>query len=424
MTDFPKKIPIIVLTDISTDCVEKGEPDDTQSLIRLLLYSDVFDIRGLIATYTPHCERSCPEHIRFVIDNYKKAYSNLIKTNRPFTSPEQLYNTIKKGKDKIDFDTAGNDISTEGSRWIVKQIVNSADPIWIVIWGGATDLMQAIQDAKKSLCETDFTHFCKKIRVYSIGDQYDKSGNWIRENCPEIFYITAYNCYRGMYRMGNTKLCDDNWVEENIINIGEFGKIYPNYNGGDIYTDTLGNVKGVKEGDTPSFLHLVPNGLCNPMHPEHGSWGGYFSKQDTNRYFDTPIFHENQRNYWASVYKYREDFQNDFSVRLKWSAGEMLNASYPDVSLNVAETICIKAKEKIILKAKPDIDCNLNWQYLPESGDFDGVLLLSEQDSYCTVCAIPAKNSVLPKTAHIILKATTKTTPYLVCYKRVILNIE
>ena len=35
---------VIVLTDIEAD------PDDTQSLIRLLLYSNNIDIKGLIAT--------------------------------------------------------------------------------------------------------------------------------------------------------------------------------------------------------------------------------------------------------------------------------------------------------------------------------------------------------------------------------------
>lgn len=52
-----RKTRLIVLTDISTLNSEYGEPDDTQSLIRLLLYSNEFDIEGLIATYTnnKHC---------------------------------------------------------------------------------------------------------------------------------------------------------------------------------------------------------------------------------------------------------------------------------------------------------------------------------------------------------------------------------
>ncbi len=421
MKEISKKIPIIVLTDISTDCAKKGEPDDTQSLIRLLLYSDVFDIRGLVATYTPHRGCACPEYINFVIDNYKKVYPNLIKTNRPFAVPEQLYNTVKKGCDSSGFP----DRHTEGSELIVKEALSSDEPIWIAVWGGVGDLMQAILDARASLCKADFLQFCKKLRVYSIGDQYDDCGAWIRKNCPDIFYITSYNCFRGMYRMGNSKLCDDTWVKENVTSIGELGKIYPNYSGGDAYSGILGLVKGVKEGDTPSFLHLIPNGLCDPLHPEYGSWGGLFESKEANRYFDTPVFFENNKNYWASVYRHRMDYQNDFAVRLKWSAGELTYVDYPKIVLNVEGNISIKPREKIILKAEADIDCNLVWQYCPESGDFDGVLAVSDKgDGVCEIHALPAVESVSPKTAHLILKTTTKTSPYLVCYKRVVINIS
>jgi hypothetical protein len=30
----------------------------------------------------------------------------------------------------------------------------------------------------------------------------------------------------------------------------------------------------IMEGDTPSFLYLIPNGLGDAEHPEWGGWGG------------------------------------------------------------------------------------------------------------------------------------------------------
>ena len=42
------KTRIIILTDIEAD------PDDTQSLIRFLTYSNQFDVEGLIATTSIH----------------------------------------------------------------------------------------------------------------------------------------------------------------------------------------------------------------------------------------------------------------------------------------------------------------------------------------------------------------------------------
>jgi hypothetical protein len=42
---------LVVLTDI------ENEPDDTESMVRLLLYSDVIDLQGLIATTSVHLKR-------------------------------------------------------------------------------------------------------------------------------------------------------------------------------------------------------------------------------------------------------------------------------------------------------------------------------------------------------------------------------
>ena len=52
------KIRVIVMTDISSIQAGVNEPDDTQSLVRFLLYSNEFDIEGLIAT-SYHSDISC-----------------------------------------------------------------------------------------------------------------------------------------------------------------------------------------------------------------------------------------------------------------------------------------------------------------------------------------------------------------------------
>jgi hypothetical protein len=43
---------VVVLTDI------ENEPDDTQSVVRLLLYSDGLEIEGLVATTSTHMRTS------------------------------------------------------------------------------------------------------------------------------------------------------------------------------------------------------------------------------------------------------------------------------------------------------------------------------------------------------------------------------
>ena len=46
----PERPRLVVLTDISSLTAGVAEPDDGQSLIRLMLYANEFDIEGLIAT--------------------------------------------------------------------------------------------------------------------------------------------------------------------------------------------------------------------------------------------------------------------------------------------------------------------------------------------------------------------------------------
>lgn len=80
---------MIVLTDIEAD------PDDTESLVRLLLYSNIIDVKGLIATTSTH-QRSAihPESIVRVIHGYGKVRANLMKHEPGFPDAESLLSIV------------------------------------------------------------------------------------------------------------------------------------------------------------------------------------------------------------------------------------------------------------------------------------------------------------------------------------------
>ena len=78
-------------------------------------------------------------------------------------------------------------------------------------------------------------------------------------------------------------------------------------------------MQGIKEGDTPSFLYLVQNGLSDPMHPDWGSWGGRFTATGTgNQYEDAQDIDKGELLKKATVYRWRPAFQTDFVARLNW----------------------------------------------------------------------------------------------------------
>ena len=64
----PERPRLVVLTDISSLPAGVAEPDDGQSLIRLMLYADEFDIEGMVAFVEPGPRAAYrPELIRRVV---------------------------------------------------------------------------------------------------------------------------------------------------------------------------------------------------------------------------------------------------------------------------------------------------------------------------------------------------------------------
>jgi hypothetical protein len=73
------KLRVIVLTDIEAD------PDDAESMVRFLTYSNQWDVEGLIATTSIHQKtRVAPESILYILDAYNKVQPNLLKHERVF----------------------------------------------------------------------------------------------------------------------------------------------------------------------------------------------------------------------------------------------------------------------------------------------------------------------------------------------------
>ena len=86
---------LIVLTDFYKD------PDDKQSMIRLLTYANEFDVEGLVATSLAYGTGEVhPEWIKDLIDEYGKVLGNLRFHERPgfaYPSVEELKSVVKEG---------------------------------------------------------------------------------------------------------------------------------------------------------------------------------------------------------------------------------------------------------------------------------------------------------------------------------------
>ena len=321
-TPDAQKPRVIILTDVL------NEPDDTQSLIRTLLYSNEVDIQGLVAT-TSTWQRSVvhPEEIRRLIAAYAQVLPNLRAHASGYPTAETLMSTVRTGRASYGLTGVGAGLDTEASRLII-DTVDAADarPVWICVWGGAVDLAQALYHVRQTRSAEQLAAFTRKLRVYSISDQ-DDAGPWIRANFPRLFWIASIHAFSDYPQAAwqgmsadtvfpdpgpDTRLMQPAWLDAHI-RLGPLGGLYP-------------KPLFAVEGDSPSFLYLIPNGLGDPEHPDYGGWGGRYGAvgPDLGLFADTQDSavgvdgrpHLGNR---VGIWRWREAVQNDFANRIQWT---------------------------------------------------------------------------------------------------------
>jgi len=187
---------LAVLTDIG------GDPDDTQSLVRLMVYSNEFEIEALIASAsgTPGELNEAvtrTDLILSVIDAYEKVRPNLKRHDDGWPEAEGLRSVVRSGNRFRGRDHIGEGHDTEGSNWLIKRIDDGTPdrPLNIAIWGGQTDFAQALWRVKHDRGEDGLASFVNKLRVYDIADQ-DRIANWMRET-----FASSWKCAKRVSRL-------------------------------------------------------------------------------------------------------------------------------------------------------------------------------------------------------------------------------
>src|SRR3984957_5646652 len=263
-----KKLRVLVTTDIEAD------PDDSESLVRFLLYSNEWDVEGLIATTSIHQKnRVAPETILSILNAYAKVQPNLLKHEKGYPTYQYLQSKVKHGLAIYGMEGVGKGHDSQGSDWIISVLEKPDDrPVWVCVWGGTNCLAQALWKIKETVPAATAERLYKKLRIYTISDQ-DDSGPWIRNTFPGIFFICSpgynygYATWLG-FSFGmpgsNREVVSNDWIAANIQQgHGPLGAAYP-------------DVAYGMEGDSPSFMNLVGNGLSDPEHPDYGGWGGRY----------------------------------------------------------------------------------------------------------------------------------------------------
>lgn len=448
--DMGLKPRIIVLTDIAPGDIE---PDDMESMIRLMAHADLFEIEGLITSGGWNSGgRAYPtgwkDSLSRTIGAYEKDLPNLMKRSgqKKFMSLEKeqdsqligywpsadymrsraMLGSLELGRRKI-----GAENRSAGSDHIIKIADEDDDrPIWILAWGGANTFAQAIWQVQQERTPEQVKEFLHKFRIYTITDQ-DVPWHWRHSNYPfsshfelrrdlseDLMFFWDESAWLTQNDIGSS-----NWNEyaEHIQNHGNLGSIYPK------------NKWGV-EGDTPSYLHVLPNGLHDPSVPEMTGWGGYFEwglGMDEATYSYTN--HAGAPNEISEKYEnyFYPAIFNNFAARMDWAAKGEGNRN-PVVRINGDKSLEIielsSAPGEIIrLDASESFDpdgnaMNFKWWHMPESGTWDGLAEIA--DAGTPSAAVKAPENASGKTIHIICEVSDDGTPQLTSYRRVIINVK
>jgi hypothetical protein len=427
---------LLILTDIG------GDPDDQQSMVRLLLYANEFEIEGLIASAagTPGELKenvTKPQLLREIVSAYAHVRDNLVKHAAGYPTTAYLSERIKSGNPNRGLKAIGEGHDTEGSRWIIAVTDRpEARPLNIAIWGGQTDLAQALWRVRKDRGADGLREFITKLRVYDISDQ-DGIAEWMWEQFPDVFYILnkapqgrdrREAALRGMYLGGDESLVSRDWMETHIRrDHGPLGALYPPR------TWTAPNPhSAIKEGDTPSWFYFLPTGLNAPEHPEWGGWGGRFRRTADRRYRDAEDRIGDVQHARATVWRWRPTYQRDFQARLDWCVATRFedanHAPVPhcqgDDTRSVLQIEAV-AGQPVQLRASgstdPDGDrLNYRWFLYPEPGTYQGDVKIKNGTAPQAVLDVPM--DAAGKSIHVILEVTDDGTPPLTRYRRLVVT--
>jgi hypothetical protein len=477
---------VIVMTDIA------NEPDDQMSMVRFLVYANQFEIEGLVATTSTWMkDRVRPDVLEMLVAAYDGVRPNLLRHEPGFPAADALRALIVAGQRGYGMGAVGPGKTSRGAALILEAAGRTDPrPLWVLAWGGTNTLAQALLDARATKTRGDLDALVSKPRVYAISDQ-DDAGPWIRREFPSLHYIglpsttdgeqyhlATWTAISGDRFYRNAPGADfttftDEWVNAHIRSKGALGAHYP-------------KPCCIHEGDTPSFLGLIGNGLASSMSPTFGGWGGryvwrtYYGEprpfwtqggdsypgRDSSR--DTVVGADG-RSYTsdqATIWRWRTALQHDFAARMDWTVKGVGEANHnPDIVVNgaagrapvfVDATVGVPVTLEATGTRDRDADTlRYQWFFYPEAGTgIPGQPVVTERAQRIETAdgagagdvpqageggprqapprvtlegAETARVIVTPRvagTAHVILAVEDAGTPSLTSYRRVILTIR
>ncbi|MEM1296852.1 MAG: DUF1593 domain-containing protein, partial [Verrucomicrobiota bacterium] len=276
-----------------------NELDEEQQMIHMLLYSNEFQVEGLITVSSKalNADRTEGKHksshnlhlFHEVITEYGKVRGNLERHAKDWPEVDYLMSVVKPGLIKYGINGVGDGNSTEGTNLILESLKAnlSKGRLYITVNAGSNSLAQALWDLRKdeSIADEDKAMIYQRTYVFENGAQ-DNAGSWIAHHFPDItWYRSNYQtyayggkfagraagpyCWEPFDRSGRGQHA---WTAKHIQkDHGPLGERYP---------DRFEGRGFVEGGGTISWIGLANKGLFDPWNVWWGGWGGRVSKKE------------------------------------------------------------------------------------------------------------------------------------------------
>jgi hypothetical protein len=477
ITEAAAKPRVVVTTD--------PELDDSNSLIRYLLYSDQFETEGLIyassqyhwkgdgrsALLKPFGQAGaqkqlpCPCYswrwpdgdIGFIeenLDAYAKVYRNLKAHSAGYPTPEKLRSTVRVGNVEFVGDI-GRD--SPGSDLIKKLLLdNRRGPIFLLAWAGSSTIARALKSIEEQYGHSPRwpkirANVSRKAVIQSFIDQDGTYTSYIKPNWPEIEYrdmATRVWGYGSIFSLPpeDRKYVGAEWTYANVSSKGPLGSAYT------VWGDGKQMVKGDKfdyfglSGFTDAQLRERGYNVFMSVQPK----GSFISEGDTSTFMnliDNGLVAWKAPNWggwggrsgidigpngpdasFASA-RWFGAAQRDFAARLAWSVNPVYAQAnhQPVIRFSGSQFRTVRPGQSITLAASvtdPDDDAVSGrwWQYR-EAGTYPGQIEITSLGNFAGGIRVPG-NAKAGETIHLILEVTDDGSPSLTRYHRVVLSVR